>query len=83
MLTFPFKKAKAIFIPFIMAGYPSLEASYKAILALTEANADIIELGVPFSDPIADGPVNLHAAEVALKNGVNLDCKQYGIHISR
>lgn len=63
--------AKA-YIPFIMAGHPTLSATREAILALSEQKADYIELGVPFSDPTADGPINQLAAEVALTQGVHL-----------
>mgnify|MGYP003390808477 FL=1 len=65
-------KEKSAFIPFIMAGHPTVEATEQAILALSEAGASLIELGVPFSDPVADGPVNQRAAEIALNNGMNL-----------
>jgi tryptophan synthase alpha chain len=67
-----FKEGKSAFIPFIMAGHPTLEDSIEAIIALAEAGADAIEIGMPFSDPVADGPVNQHAAEIALSNGVTL-----------
>lgn len=63
-----FNKDKCLFIPFVMAGYPSVEVTVEAILALAEAGADVIEVGVPFSDPVADGPINQKAAEVALGN---------------
>lgn len=61
-----------LFIPFIMAGHPTLEISLQAIIALIESGSDIIELGVPFSDPVADGFINQRAAEIALGQGVNL-----------
>ncbi|MDP3558919.1 MAG: tryptophan synthase subunit alpha [Legionellaceae bacterium] len=67
-----FEKGQKVFIPFIMAGHPSLEETKHAVLALSAAGADLIELGVPFSDPVADGPVNQMAAEIALAQGVNL-----------
>ncbi|NQY44012.1 MAG: tryptophan synthase subunit alpha [Legionellales bacterium] len=73
MIKAAFDKHKSIFIPFIMAGHPNLEVSTKAVMALVRAGADIIELGVPFSDPIADGAVNQRAAEIAIGNGMNLD----------
>jgi tryptophan synthase alpha chain len=73
MIKAVFDKHKSIFIPFIMAGHPSLETSTKAVMALARAGADIIELGVPFSDPIADGPVNQKAAKIAIENGMHLD----------
>ena len=63
---------KKVFIPFIMAGHPSMESSKQAIHALSKANVDIIELGVPFSDPVADGVVNQRAATAALKQGTTL-----------
>ena len=51
------------FIPYITAGDPSLEATEQIILELEHSGADIIELGVPFSDPMADGPVIQRASE--------------------
>lgn len=64
-------KEKALVV-FITAGYPDLGTTYKLILELEAAGADIIELGVPFSDPMADGPVIQEASGFALKKGVNL-----------
>lgn len=63
---------KKAFIPYIMAGDPSLERTKENVLLLEECGADIIELGVPFSDPLADGPTIQRAAERALKAGVTL-----------
>ncbi len=60
------------FIPFIMAGDPDRATTVALCRALAEAGADAIELGVPFSDPIADGPVNQRAAERALRAGTTL-----------
>ena len=60
------------FIPYVTAGDPSLDITLQLVLALEKAGADIIELGVPFSDPIADGPVIQRATERALHNGVTL-----------
>jgi tryptophan synthase alpha chain len=54
-------------VVYITAGDPSLDATLKFVLALTEAGADVIELGVPFSDPLADGPTIQRASERALK----------------
>lgn len=73
MLKHLFQTQKKSFIPFIMAGHPSIEKTKHAILALSAAGADLIELGVPFSDPVADGPINQQAADVALAQGVNLN----------
>lgn len=67
-----FSKNKKILIPFIMAGAPSLEQSYQLAIAMLEEGAGILELGVPFSDPSADGEVLQKAADVALKNKVTL-----------
>src|SRR5205814_2239947 len=59
-------------VAYIVAGDPSLEASLKYVLALAEGGADFIELGVPFSDPLADGPTIQRASERALKSGTTL-----------
>ena len=60
-------------IPFVTAGDPSPRHAVALMHALVEAGADLIELGVPFSDPMADGPVIQHASERALARGVGLD----------
>ena len=67
-----FKDGKA-FIPFITCGYPSLEATIEIVKAAAANGADLIELGIPFSDPTAEGPVIQEANIVALKNGVTTD----------
>jgi len=59
-------------IPFITAGDPSPDATVPIMHALVDAGADLIELGIPFSDPMADGPVIQHANERALARGVGL-----------
>src|SRR5437879_10985702 len=59
-------------VAYITAGDPSLEATLKFVLALAEAGADVIELGVPFSDPLADGPTIQRASERSLKAGTTL-----------
>jgi tryptophan synthase alpha chain len=59
-------------VAYITAGDPSLEASEKIVLAAAEAGADVIELGVPFSDPVADGPTIQRASERALRSGTTL-----------
>lgn len=63
---------RAAFIPYITAGDPDLEMTVKLVRALESAGADVIELGVPFSDPMADGPTNQRAAERALAAGTTL-----------
>jgi tryptophan synthase alpha chain len=59
-------------IAYLTAGDPSLAASEKIVLAAAEAGADVIELGVPFSDPVADGPTIQRASERALRSGTTL-----------
>jgi tryptophan synthase alpha chain len=59
-------------VAYITAGDPSLDATHKFVLAIAEAGADVIELGVPFSDPLADGPTIQRASERALKSGTTL-----------
>ena len=59
-------------VAYITAGDPSLAATLKFVLALAKAGADVIELGVPFSDPLADGPTIQRAYERALKSGTTL-----------
>jgi tryptophan synthase alpha chain len=59
-------------VAYITAGDPSMEATLEFVLALEEAGADVIELGVPFSDPLADGPTIQRASERALKAGATL-----------
>lgn len=65
-------QAKKAFIAFIMAGDPSLSATKKLIFELAKQGADIIELGVPFSDPLADGPTIQKASERGLKSRTTL-----------
>ncbi len=65
-------EGRAAFIPYITAGDPDLAATEQLAVALAAAGADILELGVPFSDPIADGPVNQAAAARALASGTTL-----------
>lgn len=67
-----FANGKA-FIPFITCGDPSLEITEQLVYAMEEAGADLIELGIPFSDPTAEGPVIMAANERALKGGVTTD----------
>ena len=71
-ITESFTKGKA-FIPFITCGDPSLEVTEQLVYAMEEAGADLIELGIPFSDPTAEGPV-IQAANIrALSGGVTTD----------
>jgi tryptophan synthase alpha chain len=64
---------KKAFIPFITAGDPSLDITKQLVLSMAEAGADLIELGIPFSDPVAEGPVIQEADYRALSAGVTTD----------
>ena len=66
------QRAEKALIAYVMAGDPSLQDTEQLVVELEQAGADIIELGVPFSDPIADGPVIQQAAERALRSGTSL-----------
>ncbi len=61
------------FIPFITAGFPDFGRYIEIYETLDKSGADIIEVGVPFSDPIADGPVLQTTSSIALQNGINMD----------
>jgi len=61
---------RAALMPYLMGGYPSIEESVSAGLAAADAGADLLELGIPFSDPLADGPVIHAAGTAALDAGV-------------
>ena len=71
-ITDAFKEHKA-FIPFITCGDPDLETTRKCVLEMVKNGADIIELGIPFSDPTAEGPVIMEADNRALSGGVTTD----------
>ena len=66
------KKEKAL-VSYIMVGYPSENATLSAIRGLVKGGADIIELGFPFSDPIADGPIIQKASTGSLNNGIKIE----------
>ncbi|MBI4650406.1 tryptophan synthase subunit alpha [Candidatus Desantisbacteria bacterium] len=63
---------KKFFIPYITAGYPSLAITEKLVISMEQAGADAIELGIPFSDPLADGPIIQLSSYEALLKGVTL-----------
>jgi tryptophan synthase alpha chain len=65
-------KEKAL-VCFLTAGFPTLDATVPLVRAVEKGGADIIELGMPFSDPIADGPVIQHSSQIALQQGMTLD----------
>lgn len=72
-------KNKSLFIAYLQAGDPTMDQSVAYAVALAEAGADIIEWGIPFSDPIADGPTNQAASERALASGTSLQRALDGI----
>lgn len=59
-------------IPFVMAGDPNLDVTRELVLSMAKSGGDIIELGIPYSDPLADGTVNQRAAARALRNGTRI-----------
>ncbi|NOH02785.1 MAG: tryptophan synthase subunit alpha [Chloroflexi bacterium] len=63
---------KPIFMPYFPLGYPDLETSIDVIKALAKNGADLIEVGLSFSDPLADGPVIQHATQIALEKGITV-----------
>jgi tryptophan synthase alpha chain len=64
---------RAALMPYYTLGFPDAETSLKVIQSIAEAGADLIELGIPFSDPLADGPTIQHSAQVALEKGMTVD----------
>jgi tryptophan synthase alpha chain len=64
---------RAALIPYVVAGYPDAETSVRVALAAIDAGADLLELGLPYSDPLADGATLQRASGVALANGATLD----------
>ena len=67
------RKNKGIVNIYCTAGYPRLESTLKVMRALQESGADMIELGMPYSDPLADGPVIQRSSTIALKNGMTIN----------
>ncbi len=64
---------RAALIPYVVAGYPDAETSFRAALAAVDAGADLLELGLPYSDPLADGATLQRASGVALASGATLN----------
>jgi len=67
------KREKPVLSIYTPAGYPHLDSLKTILPALDKAGADLVEIGMPFSDPLADGPVIQEASQVALKNGMSLE----------
>ncbi|WP_061962034.1 tryptophan synthase subunit alpha [Demequina flava] len=66
-------EGRAALIGYLPVGYPSVDTSIAAMVAMVEAGVDIVEIGPPYSDPVLDGPVIQHAAATALQRGVRVD----------
>jgi tryptophan synthase alpha chain len=65
-------EGRAAFLPFVMIGYPSIEDSIETVIEMAALGADGFEIGVPFSDPLADGPTVQHASQHALEQAVTV-----------
>jgi len=68
-----FREPKEKLIPFMTAGYPELDSTVDLVCSAADAGADMIEIGIPFSDPQADGPVIQASSQQALDNGMTLN----------
>lgn len=66
------KEGRAALMPYLPLGFPTIELSQELIVSIVAAGADVIELGMPFSDPLADGPTIAQATQVALTNGLTV-----------
>jgi len=66
-------QGRIAFVPYVVAGYPDVETSERTALAALDAGADVLEIGLPYSDPLADGVTLQHASSVALGHGQTLD----------
>src|SRR5919107_1965809 len=66
-------EGRTAFVPYVVAGYPDLEMSYEAALACIDGGADVLEVGLPYSDPLADGATLQRASATALRAGATFD----------
>ncbi|MEE3188954.1 MAG: tryptophan synthase subunit alpha, partial [Candidatus Neomarinimicrobiota bacterium] len=67
-----FNEPKEKLIPFLTAGYPELDCTVELVCTAAEAGADMVEIGIPFSDPQADGPIIQASSQLALDKGITL-----------
>ncbi|KAJ2525178.1 hypothetical protein GGI11_000265, partial [Coemansia sp. RSA 2049] len=67
------EEGRPTFVAYIVAGYPSVDQTADILLALESGGVDVIELGIPFTDPLADGPTIQEAHIAALANGADID----------
>lgn len=78
------KDRKILLMTHIVLGYPNFDASYEIVRAMVEAGVDLMELQIPFSEPIADGPVILHANQQSLAAGATVErCMRFAAQVSR
>jgi len=77
------RQGRKALVPYITAGHPTVERSLELMRALESAGADVIEVGVPFSDPMADGPVIQASSQAALEQGMTLDRTLDLVHEAR
>jgi tryptophan synthase alpha chain len=77
------REGRGALIPYFMCGYPSAARSIELVLAAAQVGADMIELGMPFSDPLADGATIQHAGHIALERGMNISgCMEIARQVS-
>ena len=65
-------EGRAALVGYLPVGFPDVQGSIDAMVAMVESGVDVVEIGVPYTDPLMDGPVIAHAADVALQNGARL-----------
>ena len=66
-------EGRAALIPYVVAGYPDADTSLEIACAAIDAGADLLEVGLPYSDPLADGPTNQRASQAALRAGMTFE----------
>ncbi len=82
-LSHVFLPERIAFMPYFTLGYPNYETSLDIVQACADAGADMLELGIPFSDPLADGPTIQHSSHVALENGMTVERCLQGVRALR